>query len=68
LPPLLKKVTVFHYLQSLCPVPVSDGPLALLADAPSPWAAIPGLLVFAAALVALSAWKIRRMEIRYEAE
>ena len=68
LPPLLKKVTVFHYLQSLCPVPVSEGPLALLADAPSPWAAIPGLIVFAAALVALSAWKIRRMEVRYEAE
>jgi ABC-type transport system involved in multi-copper enzyme maturation permease subunit len=47
---------------------LSDGPLALLADAPSPWVAIPGLIVFAAALVVLSAWKIRRMEVRYEAE
>lgn len=66
LPPLLKKVSVFHYLQSLCPIPISEGPLAMLADAPSPWVAIPGLLVLALALVALSAWKIRGMEISYD--
>jgi ABC-type transport system involved in multi-copper enzyme maturation permease subunit len=66
LPPLLKKLSVIHYLQSLCPVPVSEGPLAMLADAPSPWVAILGLLVLAAALVAVSALKIRRMEISYE--
>jgi len=66
LPPLLKKASVIHYLQSLCPVPVSEGPLALLADAPSPWVAIPGLLLLAVLLVAISAWKIRGMEISYE--
>jgi ABC-type transport system involved in multi-copper enzyme maturation permease subunit len=66
LPPLLKKVTVLHYLHALCPVPVSDGPMALLADAPSPWVAIPGLFLLAAVLVALSARKIRGMEIKYE--
>jgi ABC-type transport system involved in multi-copper enzyme maturation permease subunit len=66
LPPLLKKVSVIHYLQSLCPVPVPQGPLALLADAPSPWIAIPGLILLAAVLVAVSAWKIRGMEISYD--
>jgi len=66
LPPLLKKASVFHYLQSLCPIPISEGPLAMLADAPSPWVAIPGLLVLALLLVALAAWKIRTMEISYE--
>ena len=66
LPPLLKKVSVYHYLQSLCPIPISEGPLAMLADAPSPWVAIPGLLVLALALIALSAWKIRGMEISYD--
>jgi ABC-type transport system involved in multi-copper enzyme maturation permease subunit len=66
LPPLLKKVSVYHYLQSLCPIPISEGPLALLADAPSPWVAIPGLLILALALIALSAWKIRGMEISYD--
>ncbi|HWM95003.1 MAG TPA: hypothetical protein VN493_29885 [Thermoanaerobaculia bacterium] len=66
LPPLLKKVSVSHYLQSLCPVPFDEGPLAILADAPSPWISIPGLLIVSAALLALSAWKIRKMEISYE--
>lgn len=66
LPPLLKKVSVFYYLQSLCPVPVPVGVLAVLADAPSPWVAIPGLLILALALIALSAWKIRGMEISYD--
>lgn len=66
LPPLLKKASVIHYLQSLCPVPVSEGPLALLADAPPPWIAISGLLLLAAVLVAVSAWRIRGMEISYD--
>lgn len=68
LPPLLKKASVFYYLQSLCPVPMDEGPLALLADAPSPWLAVPGLLIFSAILVALSAFRIRGMEVKYEEE
>lgn len=66
LPPLLKKVSVAHYLQSLCPVPFDHGPLAILADAPSPWVSIPGLFVLAAAMLAISARRIRTMEISYE--
>ncbi len=66
LPPLLKKVSVIHYIQSLCPVPFDHGPLAVLSDAPSPWVAIPGLLLVSGALLALAAWKIRTMEISYE--
>ncbi|HEY9421307.1 MAG TPA: ABC transporter permease [Thermoanaerobaculia bacterium] len=66
LPPLLKKASVIHYLQSLCPVPIPEGPLAMLADAPSPWVAIPGLLVLALVLVTVSALKIRTMEVTYD--
>lgn len=65
LPPFLKQLSVIHYLQSLCPVPLSEGPLALLADAPSAWVAIPGLLAFSLALLAICALRIRRMEISY---
>lgn len=68
LPPILKKISVIHYLQSLCPVPMSEGPFAILADAPSPWISIPGLLLLTAALVAISAWRIRGMEVSYEEE
>jgi ABC-type transport system involved in multi-copper enzyme maturation permease subunit len=66
LPPLLKEISVIHYLQSLVPVPVSEGPLATLSDKPAPWVAILGLLALAAVLVAISAWKVRKMEIAYD--
>lgn len=66
LPPLLKEISVIHYLQPLCPVPVSEGPLAILSDAPAPWVSIVGLAALALVLVAVSAWKIRRMEITYD--
>jgi len=68
LPPVLKRISIVHYLESLCPVPLSKGPLALLADAPSPWLAIPGLLLLVAVLLAFAAWKVQRMEVRYEEE
>jgi ABC-type transport system involved in multi-copper enzyme maturation permease subunit len=66
LPAVLKKASVVHYLLSLCPVPVSQGPLAVLADPASPWVAVPGLALVTAALLAVSASKIRTMEISYE--
>jgi ABC-type transport system involved in multi-copper enzyme maturation permease subunit len=66
LPPMLKQVSVVHYLQSLRPVPVSEGPLATMADAPAPWVSVIGLLALALVLVGVSAWKIRRMEISYD--
>jgi ABC-type transport system involved in multi-copper enzyme maturation permease subunit len=66
LPPFLKQLSVVHYLQSLCPVPVSEGPLATMSDAPAPWVSVIGLLALAVVLVGVSAWKIRRMEISYD--
>jgi ABC-type transport system involved in multi-copper enzyme maturation permease subunit len=68
LPPLLKKFSVIHYLQALCPVPMSEGPFAILADAPSPWFSIPGLILLTGVLVAISAWRLRGMEVSYEEE
>ncbi|MFL6261179.1 MAG: ABC transporter permease [Thermoanaerobaculia bacterium] len=66
LPPLLKQMSVIHYLQSLCPVKISEGPIAILSDAPAPWVSVVGLSALALVLVAVSAWKIRRMEIAYD--
>jgi ABC-type transport system involved in multi-copper enzyme maturation permease subunit len=65
LPPVLKQLSVVHYLQALCPVPLSEGPFALLSDAPSAWVSICGLLALTALLVTVSAFRIRRMEIAY---
>jgi len=65
MPPALKRLTVVHWLHGLVPVPVADGPFALLAEAPPAWLAAPGLLAFAAVLVAISTWRFRRMEVLY---
>jgi uncharacterized membrane protein len=66
LPPLLKKVSVIHYLKGLCPVPIPEAPIAYLADAPPAWVSILGILALAAALVYISTFRIRKMEISYE--
>jgi ABC-type transport system involved in multi-copper enzyme maturation permease subunit len=65
LPPVLKQLSVIHYLQALCPVPISEGPFALLSDAPSRAASICGLLALAAVLLGVAALRIRRMEVSY---
>lgn len=68
LPPLLKKISVIHYLQSLLPVAVDNGPLAVLAEPTPPALAAAGLLALAAVVLAVAAWRIRRTEISYSAE
>jgi ABC-type transport system involved in multi-copper enzyme maturation permease subunit len=68
LPPVLKKISVIHYLQSLSPVPVPDGPFAILAEPTPAWLAIPGFLITTTAVLAFAAWRIRTLEIRYGSE
>lgn len=69
LPPVLKKISVIHYLESLLPVaiPQSSG-IAILADPASPWVAIPGILVVAAILVTVASRRARRLEVLYGVE
>jgi ABC-type transport system involved in multi-copper enzyme maturation permease subunit len=65
LPPLLKKVSVIHYLNSLVPVPVSEGPFAVVAEPTPAWIAIPSMLGVTLLVLVLAAYRIRHMEIRY---
>ena len=65
LPPALKRLTMVHYLEALCPVPVSGGPFALLSDPPSPWLSVPGIAVLSAALLWGACVSIRRMDVQY---
>lgn len=66
LPPVLKRISVIHYLESLCPVsiPPSSG-FNILADPAPAWVSIPAVLALAAVLLALTARKVARLEIAY---
>lgn len=68
LPPVLKKISVIHYLHSLSPVPVPEGPFAMVAEPTPAYLSIPGLLIVTAAVLALASYRIRRMEINYGGE
>ncbi len=68
LPPLLKKISVIHYLRSLSPIPVSEGPLATVVDPTPAWISIPSMIAFTAIVLTLAGARIRKMEIKYGAE
>lgn len=65
LPPLLKKVSVVHYLNSLMPVLVDEGPFAVVAEPTPAWIAVPSMLGVTLIVLALAGYRIRHMEIRY---
>ncbi|HEU4796687.1 MAG TPA: hypothetical protein VFT02_13725 [Pyrinomonadaceae bacterium] len=65
LPPLLKKVSVIHYLNSLMPVPVYEGPFAVVAEPTPAWIAVPSMLGVTIIVLALAGYRIRHMEVRY---
>jgi ABC-type transport system involved in multi-copper enzyme maturation permease subunit len=65
LPPMLKKLSVVHYLHSLTPVPIPEGPFAIVTEPTSAWLTVPGLICVTAIVLALASFRIRRMEIKY---
>ncbi len=65
LPPLLKKISVIHYLNSLAPIPVSEGPFAVVAEPTPAWIAVPSLVIVTLIVLVIASYRIRHMEIRY---
>ncbi len=65
LPPLLKKISVIHYLHSLTPIPVLEGPFAVVAEPTPAWIAIPSLIIVTILVLIAASYRIRHMEIRY---
>ena len=68
LPPMLKKLSVIHYLHSLMPVPIDEGPFAVVVEPTSAWVTVPGLIFVTIAVLAVASFRIRQMEIRYGSE
>ncbi|MCM3869770.1 MAG: ABC transporter permease [Pyrinomonadaceae bacterium] len=65
LPPLLKKISVIHYLHSLTPIPVQEGPFAVVAEPTPAWIAVPSLIIVTILVLIAASYRIRHMEIRY---
>lgn len=68
LPPLLKKISVIHYLNSLTPIPVSEGPFAVVAEPTPALVAVPSLILVTLLVLVAASYRIRRMEISYGSE
>jgi hypothetical protein len=73
LPTALARISVIHYLKSLCPVEVPVDPgmppviaaLVINGDPAAPWVAIGGVLAVALGVLLVAAWRSRRLEIAY---
>ncbi|MCY3812555.1 MAG: ABC transporter permease [Gammaproteobacteria bacterium] len=67
LPPTLQAFSVRYYLGALTsvPLPVPDGPFAILVRSPQPWVSVLTLLALTVVGLALGAWRLRRLEVRY---
>lgn len=67
LPPTLQALSVRYYLGALTsvPLPLPDGPFAVLAPPPLAWVSVLTLLALTVAGLALGAWRLRRLEVRY---
>jgi len=68
LPPFLKQFSVIYYLESLCPVPIPEGPITILAEPASFWLAVPGLIGVTLLVLVIAALRIRHVEVSYGEE
>lgn len=65
LPPLLKQLSVVHYIKVLTPFPIAEGPFALLAEPVPPALAVLKVAVYAAIGVAIAAVVASRTDLDY---
>jgi ABC-type transport system involved in multi-copper enzyme maturation permease subunit len=68
LPPMLQRISVTHYLQSLCPVTLPKGPFAMMVDPTPLWVSVFGLFCLTCAVILVTAFSVRHMEISYGAD
>ncbi len=65
LPPMLKRISVIHYLKGLYPLPMSEGPFAVVAQPPPAWVSVTGLIGLSVVVLVLSSLYVRKLEVRY---
>jgi ABC-type transport system involved in multi-copper enzyme maturation permease subunit len=68
LPPALKIFSIIYYLKGLVPIPLDEGPLAIIVAPPPVWVSIAGMLGLCAITVTISVFLLKRIEVRYTDE
>ena len=68
LPPALKIFSILYYIKGLLPIPLDEGPLAVIVAPPPLWVSIVGMFALSALTVAISVTILRKLELRYTDE
>ncbi len=68
LPPWLKVFSIIHYLKGLLPIPLDEGPLAVIVAPPPVWASFVGMFLLSAAMLASAFYLLKRIEVKYTDE
>lgn len=68
LPPALKIFSVIYYLKGLVPIPLDEGPLAILVAPPPIWVSVGGMLALCFVTVVITIILLQRLEVKYTEE
>jgi hypothetical protein len=68
LPPALKVFSIIYYIKGLLPIPMDEGPFAVIVAPPPLWVSIVGMFVLSAFTVAISILIVKRLEVKYTEE
>lgn len=68
LPPTLKLFSVTHYLKGLLPIPIDEGPLAVIVAPPPVWVSIVGMFGLCFLAIVGTVFLMKRLEVKYSDE
>jgi ABC-type transport system involved in multi-copper enzyme maturation permease subunit len=68
LPPALKVFSIIFYLKGLLPIPMDEGPLAVIVAPPPVWVSILGMIGLSCLTLMGSVFILKRMEVKYTDE
>ncbi len=68
LPPALKIFSIIYYLKGLLPIPLDEGPLAVIVAPPPVWVSIFGMFGLCVLTVMVSIFLLKRLEVKYTDE
>jgi len=66
--PALKVFSIIYYIKGLLPIPMDEGPLAVIVAPPPLWISIVGMFGLSALTVAISVLILKRLEVKYTDE